>query len=177
MPHPFSAYLTAQHILQSTYPLWYVPRGKEHEFISKKSGFIFKSFFLPWTLIWTHFRISVMYLITTVGSSELLRILRKNVCKDCRTQGCPIAVRYSNNHYHNHFYIYGSWVLSLAKLVGWGGKDGGSASLLCWWHSWNTPDSRRERAAPSAGIFSPLLHPRFPGATSSLLQDPPARHW
>lgn len=41
----------------------------------------------------------------------------------------------NNNHYHNHFYIYGSWVLSLAKLVGWGGKDGGSACLLCWWHS------------------------------------------
>lgn len=41
------------------------------------------------------------------------------------------------------------------------------------------PDSgeERQRAAPSAGIFSPLLHPRFPGATSSLLQDPPARHW
>lgn len=35
------------------------------------------------------------------------------------------------------------------------------------------PRPERQRAAPSAGVSSPLLHPRFPGATSSFCTTHP----
>lgn len=72
----------------------------------------------------------------------------------------------------------GSWILpNLGMVVG--RKEGVCLFTVLAALSKHPPGHGTEgqRAALLAGVLFPLLHPRFPGATSYLLQDPPARHW
>lgn len=71
--------------------------------------------------------------------------------------------------------VSGSWILPSS------GKEVGRKKGLLAYYVGSTletvpkPGTEGPRAAPSAGVLFPLLHPRFPGATSSLLRDQPAR--